>query len=78
MGVAAESHMAERAILMGLMTLVLLTALAKVGPSLRTSFEQAAGHQIHDPDKAIDHEDGEARARRALDTYKAAPKLDKR
>ena len=78
MGVAAADRMAERAILMGLMTVVLLTALAKVGPTLRASLEQAAGHQIQDPNKAIDHQDDEDRARKALDAYEAAEKTDDR
>ena len=59
--------MAERAILTGLVALVLLTALVKMGPSLSASFEQVGAiHQTTDPAKAIDHKDDESRAARVL------------
>lgn len=63
--------MAERAILTGLVALVLLTALVKMGPSLSASFEQVGAiHQTTDPAKAIDHSRDEERARKVLKSDK--------
>ncbi|MEL7232623.1 MAG: hypothetical protein AAGJ85_08955 [Pseudomonadota bacterium] len=71
--------MAERAILTGLIALVLLTALVKMGPSLSASFEQVGGlHQAHDPAKAIDHRQDEARAREVLNAHDKPQKQDER
>ena len=66
-GFAVKRPMAERAILTGLVTLILLTALAKMGPKLTASFEQIGTiHSVANPSKAIDHRKDEARAAAAL------------
>ncbi|MEM9054271.1 MAG: hypothetical protein AAGB16_03005 [Pseudomonadota bacterium] len=59
--------MAERAILTGLVTLVLLAALVKVGPELSASFERVGGiHSVTDPSKSIDHSRDAERAAAVL------------
>lgn len=71
--------MAERAILTGLVALVLLTALAKMGPNLSASFERVGGlHQTTDPAQAIDHRQDEARAREVLSAHGVSQEQDER
>jgi Flp pilus assembly pilin Flp len=72
MGFAPKTAMAERAILTGLVALVLLAALVKVGPELSASFEQIGGiHSVTDPAKAIDHSHDGARASAVLASAEA-------
>ena len=68
-GVAATGLMAERAILTGLVTLVLLMALAKMGPNLRTSFEKVGAYGVDGPTRPIDHEENEDRTHKVLEAY---------
>ncbi|MEM7494087.1 MAG: hypothetical protein AAF296_11940 [Pseudomonadota bacterium] len=69
MRVAPALLMAERAILTGLVTLVLLMALAKMGPNLKTSFEKVGAYGVEDPTRPIDHKDDEHRAHKVLEAY---------
>ena len=65
--------MAERAILTGLVALVLLTALAKMGPSLTSSFERVSAKRIEGPAHPIDHQNDEHRAHKVLEAYNLGP-----
>ncbi|MEM1088092.1 MAG: hypothetical protein AAGH90_10205, partial [Pseudomonadota bacterium] len=61
-----------------LVTLVLLTALTKVGPNLRASLEHATGQHLNDPSKAIDHRNDDDRARKVLESSQSEHNDEKR
>lgn len=77
MVIAPKTDMAERAILTGLVALVLLTALVKMGPSLTASFDQVGAiHQTVNPAISIDHRMDEERARAVLSVHESLQEVE--